>query len=66
MIDKIKFMNMAQNVFSKEFNCIAINKEQDKIITDIFTKREEIYRLCTHTVCLIAIPILYPSRLVRD
>jgi hypothetical protein len=32
---------MAQNVFSLKYNYIAIDKEQYKILIDIFTKQEE-------------------------
>ncbi len=34
-------MSIAQNVFSKKYNYIPINKEQDKMLTDIFTEQEE-------------------------
>ncbi len=32
---------MAQNTFSKKYSYLAINKDEDKILTDIFTKEEE-------------------------
>ncbi len=31
-----KSMNMTQNVFSKKYNYISIDKEQDKILTHIY------------------------------
>ena len=41
IMDKNKFMTMAQNTFSKKYSYLAINKEEDKILTDIFTEEEE-------------------------
>jgi hypothetical protein len=40
-MDKKEFLQLAQNVFSKKYQYVAINKEEDKIITDIFTDNED-------------------------
>jgi hypothetical protein len=37
-MDKQKFMTLARNTFTKKYNYLAIDKDKDKIMTDIFTE----------------------------
>ena len=36
LMEKNNFISMAENVWSRKYTYIAINKENDKIITDLF------------------------------
>src|SRR5436853_274950 len=40
IMDKNNFISMAENVWSKKYSYIAINKENDKIITELFDEQD--------------------------
>ncbi len=40
VMDKKAFIQLAQNVYSKKYSYLAIDKESDKILTDIFEEIE--------------------------
>ena len=41
IMDKQKFYSLADNIWSKKYSYIAINRDSEKIITDIFEEQEE-------------------------
>src|SRR5438093_6649608 len=43
LVEKNNFISMAENVWAKKYSYIAINKENDKIITDLFDESKNEY-----------------------
>jgi hypothetical protein len=41
MMDKQKFITLARNTYSQKYRYLAIDKEKDRVLTDIFAEHQE-------------------------
>ena len=41
MMDKHKFITLARNTYSQKYRYLAIDKERDRVLTDIFSESKE-------------------------